>query len=136
MAMETNLILTAKKWQLAPQLERTRVAGGVQVVKNIPERTYLAITPAQWLVLNRFQEARTVPQVLEAAIEDRICPALGEFYELILKAVRARILVEPGQTVSPFPAANWPAAFTLGWWRHILWFNFLTGLIALITIQP
>ena len=134
--METNLILTAKKWQLASQLERTRTAGGVQFVKNIPERTYLAITPAQWIVLNRFKEARTVPQVLEAAIEDRICPALGEFYELILKAVRARILVEPGQTASPFPAANWPVGLQPEYWRHALWVLFLGGLAAAFVLQP
>ena len=134
--MEINLILTAKKWQLAPQLERTRAAGGVQLVKNIPARTYLAITPAQWIVLNRFKEVHTVPQVLEAAIEDRICPALGEFYELILKAVRARILIEPDQTVEPFPAANWPVMLRPEYWRHALWIFFLGGLAAVFVLQP
>ncbi|HEY8994678.1 MAG TPA: cyclic nucleotide-binding domain-containing protein [Lacunisphaera sp.] len=130
--MEINLILTAKKWELASQLERTKAHGGVQLVKNIPERTYLGITAKQWVVLTRFKEARTVPQVLEAAIEDRICPELGEFYELILKAVRARILVEPGQTVFPIPAASWPVAFKPGRWPQVLWTLFVLGLIATI----
>ena len=71
--MEINLILTAKSWQLASQLERTKAFGGVLIVKNVPERTYLAVTPKQWQVLSRFNESRTVPQVLESVINDRLC---------------------------------------------------------------
>lgn len=134
--METNLILTAKKWQLAPDLERTKPAGGVQFIKNVPARTYLAITPAQWIVLSRFKSMQTVPQVLEMAIEERISPALGEFYELILKAVRARILVEPDQTVSPFPASNWTAKLRPVFWRYPLWILFLGGLAATFILKP
>ncbi len=134
--METNLILTAKQWQLAPQIERTALAGGVQVVKNIPERTYLRITPKQWIILNRFRAARTVPQVLEAAIEDRVTPALGEFYELILKAVRARILVEPGHSVAPMPAVNWSLALEPKHWRYPLWALLAGGLAATFILKP
>jgi CRP-like cAMP-binding protein len=134
--METDLILTAKKWELASQLERTKSHGGVQMLKNIPERTYLGITAKQWVVLSRFKEPRTVPQVLEAAIEDRICPALGEFYELILKAVRARILVEPGQTVRPVPAVSWPVSFRPRRWPQILWALFAAGLGLTIAFEP
>jgi CRP-like cAMP-binding protein len=134
--METNLTLTAKKWELATELERTRSFGGVQLVKNIPERTYLAITSKQWEVLTRFKEPRTVPQVLEAAIEERFCPELGEFYELILKAVRARILVEPGQTVMPFPAVSWPVALKSARWPQVLWVMFAAGLGLTIAHEP
>jgi hypothetical protein len=110
--MEINLVLTAKSWQLASQLQRTKPFGRVMMVKNIPERSYLAITAKQWQVLARFEQPQTVPEVLESIIGDRICPALGEFYELILKAVQARILVEPGQTVATVPAVNWPLSLT------------------------
>ncbi|HEX2861263.1 MAG TPA: cyclic nucleotide-binding domain-containing protein [Lacunisphaera sp.] len=134
--METNLILTAKKWELASQLERTKSFGGVQLVKNVPERTYLAITSKQWVVLTRFKEPRTVPQVLEAAIEERFCPELGEFYELILKAVRDRILVEPGQTVMPYPAASWPVALKARRWAQILWTLLVVGLGLTVAFRP
>lgn len=126
--MEINLILTAKKWELASQLERTKASGGVQLLKNIPERTYLGITEKQWGLLQHFKKPRTVPQVLEAAIEERFCPQLGEFYELILKAVRARILVEPGQTVMPVPAVSWPVVLKKRRWSMILWLLFVAGL--------
>jgi len=134
--METNLILTAKSWELASQLERTKAYGGIIVVKNVPERTYLRITPKQWIVLSCFSQPRSVPQVLESAIDERICPALGEFYELILKAVRAKILVEPSQTVAPFPAANWPVALKPTSWRGLLWILFWLGLAAVLVRRP
>lgn len=134
--MEINLILTAKSWQLASQLERTKAFGGVMMVKNVPERTYLAVTPRQWQVLSRFSEAHTVPQVLEVVINDRICPALGEFYELILKAVKARIIVEPGQSVAAVPAINWMVAVKPSRLRLVLWLLFVVGLGCTVALRP
>jgi CRP-like cAMP-binding protein len=134
--MEINLTLTAHKWQLASQLERSKPFGGVLLVKNVPERTYLAITPAQWEVLGQFNEPRMVPQVLEAIIEDRLCPALGEFYELILKAVRARILVAPGRTVAAMPASNWALALNPARLRGPLWVLFAAGLGFTLALHP
>ena len=134
--MEINLILTAKSWQLASQLERTKPFGGVLIVKNVPERTYLAITPKQWQVLSRFSESRTIPQVLESVINDRICPALNEFYELILKAVRARIIVEPGQTVVTVPAVNWVVGVKPSRVRAVLWLLFIAGLGCTVALKP
>jgi len=134
--MEINLTLTANKWQLASQLERTKPFGGVMMVKNVPERTYLAVTPRQWEVLARFHEPRMVPQVLEGIIEDRLCPALGEFYELILKAVRARILVPPGRTVAVVPASNWALALSPGLLRVPVWVLFATGFGFTVALHP
>lgn len=134
--MEINLILTAKSWQLASQLERTKPYGGVLIVKNVPERTYLAVTPKQWEVLSRFSESHTVPQVLESIINDRICPALGEFYELMLKAVKARIIVQPGQTVLTVPAVNWMLAVKPSRLRFVMWLLFLTGLGFTVALRP
>lgn len=134
--MEINLILSANTWRLAAKLERTSAFGGVVMVKNIPEHTYLAITPKQWLVLTRFTEPRTVPQVLEGIIDDRLCPALGEFYELILKAVRARILVAPGHTGAPVHAANWSLALKPASWRAGLWILLAVGFGCTAALQP
>ncbi len=134
--MEINLTLTANRWQLASQLERTKAFGGVMLVKNVPERTYLSVTPKQWQVLTRFNEPRMVPQVLEGIIDDRLCPALGEFYELILKAVRARILVAPGQTVAAMPAANWALALNPAHLRVPLWVLFGAGFGFTVALHP
>jgi hypothetical protein len=94
--MDLNLILSAQTLQLAPQLNKSEAINGLLVIKNIPAKTYLRVTPGQWLVLQQFREARTVPAVLDFAIRERICPPLGEFFELILKALEANILLEPG----------------------------------------
>lgn len=134
--MEINLILTAKSWQLASQLERTKPFGGVLIVKNVPERTYLAVTPKQWQVLSRFSESHTVPQVLEGVINDRICPALGEFHELMLKAVKARIIVQPGQSVIAVPAINWSLSVKPSRLRFLLWTLFLAGLGFCVFLKP
>ena len=134
--MEINLVLTAKKWQLASQLQRTKPFGHVMLVKNVPERTYLEITAKQWQVLARFEQAHTVPEVLEAVINDRICPALGEFYELILKAVRARILVEPGQSVAVVPAVNWPLSVKPERVGYALWALFVVGCGFTVGLHP
>lgn len=134
--MEINLILTANQWQLASQLERTKPYGGVLIIKNIPERTYLAVTPLQWQVLGRFSSPHLVPQVLESIIEDRACPALSEFYELILKAVQARILVTPGQTVAAIPALNWRFTLDPVRLRIPLWILFAAGFGFTAGLQP
>ena len=134
--MEINLVLTAKRWQLASQLQRTKPFGHVLTVKNVPERTYLGITTKQWQVLSRFEQPQTVPEVLEAIISDRICPSLGEFYELVLKAVRARILVEPGQTVAVVPAANWPVSLSPTRLRYAVWILFAVGCGFSVALRP
>lgn len=134
--MEINLILTAKSWQLASQLERTKPYGEVLMIKNVPERTYLAVTTKQWQVLVRFSEAHTVPQVLESVINDRLCPALSEFHELILKAVRARIIVQPGQTVAAAPAINWPISLKPARLRYALLALFAVGIGFTVALHP
>jgi len=87
-------------------------------------------------VLERFDEPRTVPQVLERIMDERLCPALGRFYELILKAVRARILVEPGQAGEPVPAANWAPAISPSRLRVPLWILFIAGLGFTTGLHP
>ena len=119
--MEINLTLTAKTLQLAAQLDHSVTTGGVLYVKNVPERTYLAVTPKQWIILKKFQTSHTVPAVLEAIIDERICPPLGEFYELILKAVRAHILITPGYTVPSVGATTWPLALKPKRMRYGMW---------------
>ena len=134
--MEINLTLTAKTLQLAAHLEHSVTSGGVLYIKNVPERTYLAVTPKEWNLLKKFQVSHTVPAVLEASIDERICPPLGEFYELILKAVRAHILVTPGYTVPSVGAATWPLVVKPKSLRYGLWILLWCGLGLTVALQP
>jgi CRP-like cAMP-binding protein len=106
--MDINLILSAQTLSLAPQLQCSDRINGLLVVKNVPLKTYLRVTPEQWLILQQFKKPQTVPTVLGNAIRERQCLPLDEFYELVLKALRANILQEPGAVPPPVKAYEWP----------------------------
>jgi CRP-like cAMP-binding protein len=105
--MDINLILSAQTLSLAPQLQRSELINGLFVLKNVPLKTYLRVTPEQWLLLQYFEKPQTVPNVLGNAIRERQCLPLGEFYELILKAIRANVLLEPTSVQEPVKAYEW-----------------------------
>jgi CRP-like cAMP-binding protein len=105
--MDVNLILSAQTLCLAPQLKRSGLINGLYVLKNVPAKTYLRVSPEQWVILQQFVVPRTVPAVLGSAIRNRQCLRLGEFFELILKALRANILLEPGIGPEPVRAYEW-----------------------------
>jgi CRP-like cAMP-binding protein len=105
--MDINLILSAQTLGLAPKIQRSELINGLFVLKNVPMKTYLRVTPEQWVILQMFEKPQTVPIVLGNAIRDRQCLPLGEFYELILKALRANILQEPGPAPEPVKADEW-----------------------------
>ncbi|HXA81194.1 MAG TPA: cyclic nucleotide-binding domain-containing protein, partial [Opitutaceae bacterium] len=133
--MNETLLLTAEKLTLNRDLRFGRSYKGAFVVKNVPAQTYLTVTPQQWLVVQEFMEPSTVPDVLGRMIAQRTCPALNEFYEVILKAYRAGILHE-GKSV-PFRrhAVRWlvslPAHLTL----TVSIAAILTAIVAMILHQ-
>jgi CRP-like cAMP-binding protein len=105
--MDINLILSAQTLGLAPQLQQSELINGLYVLKNIPLKTYLRVTPEQLVILRMFEKPQTVPIVLGVAIRERQCLPLGEFYELILKALQSNILQEPGASPEPVRAFEW-----------------------------
>ncbi len=133
--MNETLLLTAEKLSLNRDLRFGRSYKGAFVVKNVPAQTYLTVTPQQWAVVQEFMEPSSVPDVLGRMIQERTCPALSEFYEVVLKAHRAGILHE-GQNV-PFRrnAVRWfiplPAHLTLSFSIAAL----LTAIVAMILRQ-
>jgi CRP-like cAMP-binding protein len=108
--MDINLILSAQTLGLAPGLQQSGLINGLYVLKNVPQKTYLRVTPEQWAILRMFEKPQTVPVALGTAITERQCLPLGEFYELVLKALRANILEEPGASRDPVAAHEWPWA--------------------------
>jgi CRP-like cAMP-binding protein len=134
--MDLNLILSAQTLQLAPQLNKSEAINGLLVIKNIPAKTYLRVTADQWLVLQQFREARTVPAVLDYAIRERICPPLGEFFELILKALEANILLEPGIEPPLVRASSWRVGARPQWVARPLTTLFGIGLILAFAFRP
>lgn len=105
--MDFNLIISAQTLKLAPELQTSDLGNGIVVLKNVPAKTYLKVTVPQWIILKLFEQPRNVPSILDHAIRERLCIPLGEFYELILKAVRTHILVEPGIQPPTIKACDW-----------------------------
>ena len=112
--MDEQLVLTAQTLRLNPHVLRADASGPAFVVKNGPNRKYLTVTAEQWNLLRNFANPATVPDVLRAVILNRTCMPLREYYELILKALRAGILRIDRQpeTSVPVLASRW--VVTLG----------------------
>ena len=134
--MDINLILSAQTLCLAPQIKRSELIDGLYVLKNSPAKTYLKVTPEQWLILQQFEKPRMVPAVLGNAILERHCLPLGEFYELILKAMRANILLEPGVGPEPILANDWHWAVRPSVLTRPLTILFCVGILMALVFHP
>ncbi len=134
--MDTNLTLSAQILTLAPNLQHSEAINGLLVVKNVSAKTYLKITTAQWRILRLFGEPHSVPAVLAQALDERLCLPLNEFFELILKAVRAHILLEPGIEPELVQAFNWRVGVRPKTVARPLAAIFLAGLALMLVYRP
>lgn len=134
--MDINLILSAQTLRLAPQLKLSDPIDGLLVLKNIAARTYLMVTPEQWLILQKFEKPKMVPAMLGEVIRDRQCLPLGESYELILKALRANILLEPGIEPEPVQANDWHWGVRPSVLRRPIIVLFCAGLLMALGFHP
>jgi CRP-like cAMP-binding protein len=134
--MDFNLILTAQTLVLAPHVKESASDGEMIVLKNIPAKTYLHVTKSQWLLLKQFREPRTVPTVLGFALEERLCLPLHEFFELVLKAVRANILLQPNAVTPEVESAAWRGTVRAETIARPLVVLFFVGLVATFAFQP
>lgn len=134
--MDFNLLLSAQPLVLAANLRTTAPVDGLMVVKNVPAKTYLRVSPAQWEILRLFEEPQMVPAVLDRAIRSRMTPPLGEFYELILKAERACVLRRPDCTETPIATCDWRGSVNP---RHLAWplgVLLLVGVVLSLGFRP
>jgi CRP-like cAMP-binding protein len=134
--MDINLILSAQTLCLAPQLKRSELKNGLFVLKNIPAMSYLRVTPEQWIILAHFEKPQMVPAVLGTVIRDRQCLPLGEFFELILKALHANILLEPGVGPEPVRAYEWNWAIRPSVLSKPLAILFCAGIVLALAFHP
>jgi len=134
--MDINLILSAQTLTLAPQIKRSELNNGLIILKNVSTRTYLRVTPEQWLILRKFEKPNMVPAMLGEAIRDRQCLALGESYELILKALRADILLEPGADPQHLLAHDWHAKVRPNVLKRPVVILFCFGIVLALGFSP
>ncbi len=129
-------MLSAQSLALAPKLQRSGPFNGLYVVKNVPARSYLRVTEEEWVVLQLFGTPRTVPVALGIAIRDRTCIPLGVFYELILKAFRANILLEPCVEPEAVQAHDWSWAVSPRILARPLNILFFAGIATALGFRP
>ena len=111
-ASDQKTLLTTALLRFNPAVRRgTRYAQ--RVVLHAAGRARLVVTPGQTAILtDLFAEPRTVPEVLVRLLAKRdaessvqpTCPPLGEYYELVLQAHAAGVLVA-GDAPEETPAA-------------------------------
>jgi CRP-like cAMP-binding protein len=129
--MDLQLLFTAERLELNPLLTKGAVRKGRYTVKTVDAGGYLTIDELQWQVLAAFAKPRTVPAALQLLITERACPALHDFYELIIKAHRAGVLQtapSPAKQVIPL---DWKVGFSP---RVACWLGAVLLVCALLAI--
>ena len=105
--MNQHKLLTTTRLYLSSVLKEVELRPGYMVIKNIPNKTYLTVDRDQRKILQRFKNGNSAAEVLPRLIIDRQCPSLRSYYELILQALQANILVEKNWQPKPVKAVNW-----------------------------
>lgn len=105
--VNSRLLFTAERLRLNSRIKMGRLEGDRLTIKSLDDRGYLTVDELQWEALRAFAEPRTAPDVMRQLLRDRKCPALKDFYELILKAQEAGILQRATSHGILQPAADW-----------------------------
>lgn len=129
-AGELAPLLNQAVLRLNPDVKVAELRTDRLAVKSVQCRRYVVLAPKQWEMLQVFGQGRTVTQVLCLAIGAQRCPSLREFYELVVKAVRAGILL--ADIVPPPPAvppARWPVRIN---GTFIRWLTLLAAVAATV----
>lgn len=105
--MDNDLLLTCESLRLSSSLARGQTVGEAFALKCEQTQSYLVVNAEQATVLNEFAQPQTVPEVLEVCLRNRTCIPLREFYELVLKAYRAGLLLSEQSVSTRQPAVRW-----------------------------
>ncbi len=135
MALDLQLLFTAERLQLNPLLTKGAVQKGRFTVKTLDTGGFLTVDDLQWDVLACFAQPKTVPEVLRSLIVDRRCPALRDFYELIIKAQRSGVLQLAPSADRQLVPVGWSFSLSAGlacWLGALL----LAGALLAVAILP
>jgi len=109
---ELSLLLNQATLALNPAVRTAKYSHDRLVVKNEAAGRTIVVTPAQWELLQQFQPPRTAAATLIALVSVQRCPVLSQFYELVVQAAQAGILLSDRQPPPPDVAASrWPLKF-------------------------
>ena len=136
MAMDLQLLFTAERLQLNPHLTKGADSNGRFTIKALDTGGYLTIDRLQLGALLAFNKPTTVPEALRNLIVERKCPALRDFYELVLKAQRSGVLQTGPSPVTQQVPLMWKFGLPPKVARWIGVVSIVTGLLALGILPP
>ncbi len=120
--LQTDL-LTSARLRIDPSVRCNMVRQGCMLLCTAGSGRLLVLTPQQSAILqDGFTQPVTVPEVLVRLLTDNRCPPLSEFYELVLQAHAAGVLLEE----DVFP----PPTLVRRWWLR------LPPRVALVLARP
>jgi CRP-like cAMP-binding protein len=131
MAMDLQLLFTAERLQLNPHISKGVDSNGRFTLKTLDTGGYLTIDRLQLGALLAFSKPMTVPEALRTLIVERKCPALRDFYELVLKAQRTGVLQTGPSPVSQLVPLMWKFGLPSKVARWLGMVSILLGLLAL-----
>lgn len=102
-------LLNQATLRLAPGTRAVPLRENRVAVRHDASRTQIVVTSFQSRVLEGFANGATVPKILSWLIESQCCPPLREFYELVVKAARAGLLLPEGRAEpAEVKPVKWP----------------------------
>jgi len=106
--MNQTELLSSARFRLNEAARRSAPQPGVVVMRAAGGSRRLVLTATQATVLTKFfAEAATVPEVLVRLINAHSCPPLREYYELVLQAHAAGLLVTGAEPADRPLARRW-----------------------------
>lgn len=129
---DLGALLNRAVLHLSPGVKATALTKERIVLKYLPGRRYLIVTPKQWEMLQSFKNGKTVTTVLCDLIAGQRNPSLRELYELVIKAVRAGVLQTAEHPVPPEEKpANWRLRLN---GTAVRWLTLVAGLAAAVSL--
>lgn len=101
-------LLTSARLRIDPGIRRSTYRNHCVIMRAPGGNQQLVLTPTQSAILVQgFAEAATVPEVMVKLLEGNRCPPLQEYYELIMQAHAAGVLLPEDATPAPTLARRW-----------------------------
>ncbi|MBP6506817.1 MAG: cyclic nucleotide-binding domain-containing protein [Opitutaceae bacterium] len=105
--LQTDL-LSSVRFKIDPGMRRSAGHRGCVLLRGTGSTQQIVLTSAQATILTTsFEKPATVPEVLVKLLADNRCPPLNEYYELILQAHAAGVLLPEAATFPPTLAQRW-----------------------------
>ncbi len=109
MAMNQTELLSSVRLRLNEAVRRSAPRPGYVFMRSAGGTRRLALTAAQAAILTEFfAQPATVPEVLVRLINAYRCPPLREYYELVLQAQAAGVLVTDAEPAGRSLGRRWP----------------------------